>query len=215
MNLGKRVYQRRHELGMTMSELAEKVGMSHSSISVMESRDQRSSQHVNKIAEVLGLSVEWLLTGEGLKEISSKIFALPVIPMKWLNGSMFEDPKTMPSLTEMYRIFGKDEITKWVPVMTDYDDRGFAITVRGDSMISPTGRSFPDGSDVVFALYPNGKVLITSDLVIARVFPSNELTFKKYVNEGGHEYLAPLNPQYPIIENDFKVVAVYQFGIIY
>lgn len=64
MNLGKRVQQRRYELNMTMRDLAEKVGISHSAISVMESRDQKSSHYANNLAEALGVSVEWLLNGE-------------------------------------------------------------------------------------------------------------------------------------------------------
>ncbi len=215
MALGQRVAQRRKELGLTMEEVANQVGVSQAAINNMEKRDARSSKNVERLAEILGVGVEWLLTGEGLKEISSKIYALPVIPMHWLNGSMTSEVRTPPSLVEMYRIFGKDEIAKWIPVMTDFQDRGFAITVRGDSMVSPSGRSFPDGTDVVFELYPNGKKLQTADLVLARMSSSEEVTFKKYVEEAGHRYLAPLNPQYPIIEGEFTVVAVYQFGIIY
>lgn len=64
MNLGGRLKKRRLETGLSQSEIAEKIGIQQGTIGLIERRDQKSTEHAPKIAEILGVRLEWLLTGE-------------------------------------------------------------------------------------------------------------------------------------------------------
>jgi len=65
MALGKRVHQRRKELGLTQEQLAEAIGKSQSVIQSLESRDSKKSAHAEALARALGVTLEWLTTGKG------------------------------------------------------------------------------------------------------------------------------------------------------
>jgi SOS-response transcriptional repressor LexA len=47
-------------------------------------------------------------------------------------------------------------------------------------------------------------------LVIAKLTDANEATFKRYVEDGGHKYLKPLNPDYKMqeIHDDCRIIGV-------
>lgn len=64
MALGSRLRQRRKELKKSQQEIADLVGVTQGTIGNMESRDQTKSDYSAKIAEVLGVRLEWLLNGE-------------------------------------------------------------------------------------------------------------------------------------------------------
>ena len=66
MSLGKRVEDRRKELGWTQPQLAVKVaGLSQQALDRLEKRDSKTSEHAVALAEALSVSLRWLLTGEG------------------------------------------------------------------------------------------------------------------------------------------------------
>lgn len=70
----------------------------------------------------------------------------------------------------------------------------YALRVHGDSMVSDTGDSFPDGSVII--VEPE-MASLPGDYVIA-VNKANHTTFKQLVQDGGELYLKPLNTRYPI-----------------
>jgi SOS-response transcriptional repressor LexA len=81
-----------------------------------------------------------------------------------------------------------------VPVNVDVRRHTFALRVQGDSMISHSVNSFPEGS--ILIVEPDLEAL-PGDFVIAK----NELgetTFKQLVKDSGAFYLKPLNSRYPI-----------------
>lgn len=63
MAFGHRVRNIRSEKGMTQQELADIVGVNQPVIGSIESRDSQTSKHASKIAQALGVSLDWLLTG--------------------------------------------------------------------------------------------------------------------------------------------------------
>ena len=63
MALGKRVKQRRTELGLTQEQVARAIGKPQSVIQSIESRDSQSSKHAASIAKALGVTLGWLSTG--------------------------------------------------------------------------------------------------------------------------------------------------------
>lgn len=84
----------------------------------------------------------------------------------------------------------------------------FALRVVGDSMTNPgMGPSFPEGSCIV--VEPDLRAE-SGDFVVVRQNGDEEATFKQLVKDGGHWFLKPLNPRYPIMgmREDATVVGV-------
>lgn len=85
---------------------------------------------------------------------------------------------------------------------TEYEAPGgnaFWLKVKGDSMTSPVGQSVPDGAMI---LVVTSLPVKTGDLVVAKLKHSSEATFKKLIEDGGQQYLKPLNPAFPLIKVD-------------
>lgn len=60
-----RLKDARREKGFTQREVAERAGISQPTYSALEGKDGTGSKHLPKIAEVLGVRVRWLYSGEG------------------------------------------------------------------------------------------------------------------------------------------------------
>lgn len=97
------------------------------------------------------------------------------------------------------------EADEWLPCLSTHGPRTFALRVRGDSMTASYGRTYPDGCLIYVDPDQRGGV-VSGDRVIARLDGSDEVTFKVFVDEAGHRFLKPLNPQYPIIREPFEVL---------
>jgi SOS-response transcriptional repressor LexA len=69
----------------------------------------------------------------------------------------------------------------------------YALRVNGDSMTSPTGKSYPDGCLIFVDPDQRGGV-VSGDKVIAKVKGDNKVTFKIFVDDGDKRFLKPLNP---------------------
>lgn len=61
--IGKRVKERREELGMSQSVLAKRIGVSGPSLSQLESGKIKRSRRLNKLAAALKVTPEWLEGG--------------------------------------------------------------------------------------------------------------------------------------------------------
>lgn len=72
----------------------------------------------------------------------------------------------------------------------------FWLRVIGDSMTSPVGMSVPEGYLIMVDpdVQPNN-----GSLVVAKLDDEQHATFKKFVIDGPHKYLKPLNPNYTAI----------------
>ncbi|WP_040439340.1 LexA family protein [Algicola sagamiensis] len=79
----------------------------------------------------------------------------------------------------------------------------FALEVRGDSMQSPYGVSFPEGS-IIF-VDPNATPKNKS-FVIAIQKDADCASFKQLIIDGSEKYLKPLNPQYPLIKIETEIL---------
>ena len=65
MSTGSRIKQRRNLQKMTVRRLADAVGMSPGALSDLENDRHGGTQRLWKLADVLGVRVEWLQTGDG------------------------------------------------------------------------------------------------------------------------------------------------------
>ncbi len=64
MNMGKRVESARLSLGYKQHDLAGKMGVSQQAIQKIEDGRTKMPRDVDKLATILNVSVEWLITGK-------------------------------------------------------------------------------------------------------------------------------------------------------
>lgn len=64
MSLAERVKERREALGITQTELAEKVGIKQQSIASIENGETKNPRKIFELATALKCSMQWLKTGE-------------------------------------------------------------------------------------------------------------------------------------------------------
>ncbi|RKG31505.1 helix-turn-helix domain-containing protein [Acinetobacter tianfuensis] len=145
------------------------------------------------IADFLGVTDDWLLTGKGSPskldnniDLSEKIplEGRPIPVISWVAAG---------SLSSIETVLRDTEIDEWLPPNKDCGKSGYGLKVTGMSM-SPY--FLPDDR-----IYVNPEVqtfdLQTGDLVIIACFGETEATFKKLIIEGDNKYLQPLNPNWP------------------
>lgn len=69
VNLGSRVAYWREKRGLSQIQLAERIaGLSQQALSALESRDSKTSEVAAQLADVLGISLHWLVSGSGKPE---------------------------------------------------------------------------------------------------------------------------------------------------
>lgn len=205
MNIGVRAKFRRDEIGLTQAELADKVGTSQQAIEQLEGGKTKRPRYLPELAEVLGVSIDWLLngsanslTGDNFKIIRpyTKAKAFPVLS-KVQAGAWAEaiEPYTLA------------DISLWLESDAHTQGEAFWLEVEGESMTSPAGLSIPEGT---FVLFDTGRDPVNGSLVIAKLVDDNEATFKKLIIEGSTRYLKGLNPAWPLtpINDNCKIIGV-------
>ena len=212
-SLKDRIHAKRVELNMSQQQLAERAKVSQVTIQHLESGRNATSKRLVDIAKALGVSAEWLTSGQdssistpreldrepsnvSMAAQPNQIFRYPVI--SWVAAGEWAEAVEPfpPGFSDRYE-------------MSDYDSKGpaFWLEVKGDSMTSPVGQSVPEG---MLILVDTEAEVRPGKLVIAKLADSNEATFKKLVEDGGRSYLKPLNPAYPITlcAEDCRIIGV-------
>lgn len=188
-----RILERRIALGLSQSQLAEKAGVSQVTIQHLESGRNSTSKKLLDIARALGVTAEWLGSGEGAVRAASNVRPLSIEPesfrypvISWVAAGAWAEAVEPfpPGYSDRYEL-------------SDYDSKGaaFWLEVKGDSMTSPVGTSITEG---MLILVDTEAEATSGKLVIAKLADSNEATFKKLVEDGGRRFLKPLNPAYPV-----------------
>jgi len=203
-----RITASRQAQKISKAELARRIGITHASVSKWESGlNQPKGRYLNDLAAALGVSVDWLLTGND---------EAPAAQVKEpLSGYHNVEPAVIPKgsrvpiisyvqaghwreMCEQATAF--DGNVEYVTASVDVGPRGFGLWLRGNSM-EPR---FSEG-DLLIAdpdVIPN-----PGDFVIASN-GNEETTFKKYrprgYNDAGQEVfeLMPLNDDYPVLRSD-------------
>lgn len=94
----------------------------------------------------------------------------------------------------------------WKFCNTKHSPQAYALIVEGDSMTAPYGRlSFPSGS-LIFVDPEQRGGMTAGDPIIAKVNGEDAVTFKALGRDGGRVFLRPLNPQYPVITEPFRIL---------
>lgn len=192
MNLAERVRDRRKQLGLTQSELADLAGTTQQGIVSIESGRTKRPRYLHELAKALKCEADWLLFGTENNNVS---YVGPNEPkgsyplISWVSAGAWSEA------CEPYTL---DEIDEWYESGAHVEGSGFWLRVQGDSMTASKGLSIPEG---MLILIDTGREAKNGSLVVAKLTDANEATFKKYVlDEGvGQKFLQPLNPSYPII----------------
>lgn len=203
MALGARVKQRRTELGLSQAELSARIKhvISQVGISNLESRDSMSSRHSGELALALRVHRNWLEKGRAPKSLDANTDAGPELEgrvplISWVQAGEFK-PAADP--------YVPGDAEDWLDSPVRGSPNVYALRVRGDSMFNPTGpKSYPDGC-IIF-VDPARRSPHNGERIIAKLDGKDEVTFKVYVEDAGRAFLKPLNPQFPVIFDKFKVL---------
>jgi len=93
----------------------------------------------------------------------------------------------------------------WLPCPAGHGLRSYALRVNGDSMTAPHGRSYPHNAIIYVDPEQRGGVT-PGDRVIAKINGDNLVTFKVLAEDAGRRFLKPLNPVYPPIYDEFRIL---------
>ncbi|PTT49218.1 LexA family protein [Aeromonas sp. HMWF016] len=209
-----RIAARRRAQKMSQDELARRIGITRVSISKWESGlNQPKGRYLNDLAAALGVTVEWLLTGEGSAPESS---GEPRIPgYHNVEPAVIYQGKRIPILSYVQagnwremceQATAFDGNVEYVSAGGEIGPYGFGLWLRGDSMVP----LFKEGDLII--VDPDESPL-PGDYVVAKN-GSNEATFKKYrprgIDESGQEVfeLVPLNEDYPTMHSDRQHIQI-------
>ncbi len=170
---------------MSEQQLADAVGVSRGAVQQWEKPGGTAPRRSNQplVARVLGLSVAELAAGRA--NIGQGLVVRGEVPLiSEVEAGNYTD-------IDNYKPKGHFDT---VPVSVTVQRHTYALRVHGDSMVSESGDSFPEGS--ILVVEPEMEA-ITGDYVIA-LNDQNQTTFKQLVKDGGDLYLKPLNARYPI-----------------
>jgi HTH-type transcriptional regulator, cell division transcriptional repressor len=75
MDVGNRIKSRRTEIGMTLKEVAKKLGVKDATVQRYESGNIKNLKYetITKLAEILNVSPNWIVGWESNKEANSQI----------------------------------------------------------------------------------------------------------------------------------------------
>lgn len=165
------------------------------------------------LSEWLGVRAEWLAYGVEPMRIDQ------ISESSWKYAASIQ-PALQPNQTFTYPLiswvqagewaesvdnFQPGDGESWEPSTVNAGPHAFWLTVRGDSMTSPNGLTFPDG--MLILVQPEME-LLSGKFYVARLTDSGETTFKQLILDGGHKYLRPLNPNYRTLEVNGNCIIV-------
>lgn len=208
---GARIRAAREKKNMTLRKLAQLIGVSPQAVAKWElgEVEQIKTGTFIKLCQELSVDPKHLIDPSGknyLKGIEEFSDAMPM---------MVSEPNTRPYLKPFRYVpliswvaaGNWDEIEDnhepgngddWIPTSKKVSPNGFALRVKGDSMVNPKPPpTYPDGSTIVVDPH---KIAKPGDRVVVKLLDTEEATFKQLVEDAGKTFLMPLNPAYPMIE---------------
>lgn len=193
MTIGERIRFRRQQLGLSVRELSEKVGVSHGALSKWETNKTKGipDTELKKLADALHCNILWLLdmddaiTLDGVLEALSDTRQIPI-----LGEIACGDP-----ILAVENHDGAANIPKSSPA-------DFALRCTGDSMIN--ARIFP--GDLVLIRQQSD----VDDGEIAAVLIDGEATLKRVFKYPGRIELRPENPLYAVISIEGPDLAAFR-----
>jgi len=200
---------------LSTAKLAQLVGTSRQNIENLEAGEVEQPRYLSSLAKVMGRTVEELL--DPAAPLHDKA---PLGPEHQPVGAKGEvgAPRPVRVVPILYQVPEDDwDDPTAIPLellmdlrYTDLDlgKSGFGIHVKGDSMRNPFGTfSVPEGA----LIYVNSdRQAQPGNFVVVKHKGSKEFDFKRLSEDGGHYYLQPLNPQFPVkpLPDDSEICGV-------
>ncbi len=185
MNIGKMIAKRRQELGLTLEQVGNAVGVSKSTVKKWENGfiSNMRRDRISSLANILQMNPVTLVTGmeeavEGYEPKYKEVFVPKMKKVPLLGKVACGEPIYSPNFENGYAL------------LSDDFSADFALEAKGDSM---TGAHIEDGDIVYFVeqdMVDNGQ--------IAAVVIEDEVTLKRvyYYREKNKLVLQPENPKY-------------------
>ena len=171
--------QRRKELGLTLAQIADAMGVAEATVQRWESGNIKSIRHekIGKLAEILMVSPSALMGWEQSESLPANIIPMPEMRKIPLLGTIACGAP----------VFADEHMDGEVDIPSNIH-ADFALRCKGDSMIN--ARIF-DG-DIVYIR----KQDTVENGDIAAVLIDNEATLKRFKLYDDHIALEPENPMY-------------------
>lgn len=188
--------QRRKELGLTLLQIADAVGVTEATVQRWESGNIKTVRHekIAKLSEVLKVSPAALMGWE--EPLPSNIMPLPEMKKVPLIGNI---ACGTPILAE-------ENITDYID-LPGHIQADYALTCRGDSMINAGIR---DG-DIV---YIRKQETVENGQIAAVLVGDDEATLKRFYLMDGKVTLNAENPAYPpMVYVGEEIRAVHVIGL--
>ncbi len=202
-----RIKARRLQLALTQQALAKKLAVSRVSITKWETGITKpDGENLQRLSKTLDVSPEWLLYGGDtlvadnllINRKSINIRKIPLISpcqaVEWL---------------DVYSSVKLDDIQSWYHAALSVSDEAYALIVKGESMINPSGYpSIPEGAIIIVEPHYERIDELYGKIVVAKVKGTSDIIIKKLVWDAPYCYLMPLNPLFnPItIDNDYQII---------
>lgn len=81
----------------------------------------------------------------------------------------------------------------------------YTLRVSGDFMVAPKGRIYPEGT-IIYVDPDRREDVVSGDLVVARMNGDDGVTFRVLDEDDNRRFLRPLNPRYPVIHEEFRIL---------
>jgi SOS-response transcriptional repressor LexA len=181
MDIAERIKKLRTDLGMTQLQVAELASTSQTALQKIEAGITRNPRNLERLAEVLQTSPEFLRFGVGEMDNATVVASagkyLPLISL--VQAGAWADIQELPPLdVELY------------PCPIKCSQHSFIVKVEGESMLP----DFKSG-DLIY-VDPDAQVE-NGSYVVARLDDENQATFKQLIIDGNKKYLKALNPDWP------------------
>ncbi|MDO4896362.1 MAG: LexA family transcriptional regulator [Moraxella sp.] len=205
-----RIQRKLDEKRLRQADIARATGKSTAAVTKwLSGQNIPKADSLVKIANLLGVTPEWLATGQGemtakptVEELRQRIKAIENRKSEVEPSDFLSTNNSVPiiswvaagSWSESNVVEWIDEDTEYLPRPANLSANGFCLQVRGVSMM-PEFK--PD--EVIF-VEPNFGVwdLKNGDLVVVRENGNHEATFKQLImgETSADMYLKPLNPDW-------------------
>lgn len=126
--------------------------------------------------------------------VARKKIGVPII--SWVQAGSWE---------EATDTFHPGDADKYMQCPAPHSGQTFALRVEGDSMTSPTGKSYPSGA-IIFVDPEQRGGASPGDRVIAKIKGDDKVTFKQLAEDRQGMYLKPLNPSHEPIYGEFSIL---------
>lgn len=199
MHIGLRIKKLMDSKKISGKEMAAHCGITPGGVSSWFSTGRISKEKLAMVAELLKVTTDELISGFDNQQHgnvdAARAFTGDIPVISWVQAGDW---------SEAAELFQPSDAERYLPIFRGHSSNTFALRVRGDSMTSPHGKSYPQGSYII--VDPAKLSPSNGDRIIAKLNGSDEVTFKVYKDEDGRKWLSPLNSGHLPITEPFKVV---------